>query len=307
MTKLVFPASGIVRDAPDGTIVTEYDGGFLPASSADGALTRFLTIAKSGLHIPLNFQKNDKFELLPFMFDLDSTIAMFTRRFVKQISYGAVNWGILPFISDVKALLSSVKDLADPTRLDEMSRERFDLSYSFREDSGTYYSGTSLPIERMVGKVFISGSKFWDVPSSDEFAGFFIQTMLDELGVHPDLKTLWDVVPLSFVVDYFMPVGSYLDTIHPRGWYNPKFRVNGNWSLKGELEIPVTGYSSSLTPKARTVWNCYARETGLPSVLGSRPQIKEPQWQAPSAVQLFNTAYLARAASGLAKGPRILR
>lgn len=34
---------------------------------------------------------------------------------------------------------------------------------------------------------------------------------LDSLGINPTLKNLWDIVPLSFVLDWIIPIGDYLE------------------------------------------------------------------------------------------------
>lgn len=228
-------------------------------------------------YVPLEFQSNNSFELIPFLFDLDGTIAMFAKKFWRQISYGSVNWGILPFISDVRSLVNTVKDILDNRVEKDLAKSAYECKRSFRTGSayGDFYGSY-----RMSGKVSVG------LPDmSSEHMAMYI--LLDELGVHPDLKTLWDVIPLSFVADYFFPVGDYLESVHPRGWFNPSVTFTGGVSLTGIADVKYTPTST-----VRSKVDVFSRRQS--SFIGSTRPPVSPSWQAPNARELFNTAYLAR-------------
>lgn len=238
-------------------------------------------------HVPLPFQENDGFELIPFLADLDGTIAMFTQKFWKQISYGSVNWGILPFISDVKSLGNSLSDafVGIKDTYKRMANRPVTVRCPVRYTKD--FSDHKLHFEGIVKlQGYVTG--LGDAPSPGES----LAILLDELGLHPDLKTAWDVVPLSFVADYFLPVGDVLESAHPRGWFCPEVTVNGNAAIQGIIkwETGPPYWNAKHVHSYRVYW----RSKVIVTVPVRRPQA--PEFSSPSPRELFNTAYLARAA-----------
>lgn len=248
--------------ANDGEIALTY---------ATQSLDDFVTFA-------LEFQQNNKFELIPAVFDLDGTLAMFTRKFWRQISYGAVNWGLLPFVSDVKSLYNTCLDYKGRI-LDQLTNQmEVEKTFPLNYNDGIFtFRGTI----RLTGTYWVS-SPVNAITSLKIFA--------DELGVHPDLKTIWDVIPLSFVADYFLPVGDYLESVHPRGWFNPVIQFTGNGTISGqwsrawglEGQKPTAPYSSG---------KGFSRGISI-SQSFTKDVNKSPNWQCPNPRQVFNTAYL---------------
>lgn len=62
-----------------------------------------------------------------------------------------------------------------------------------------------------------------------------IWAKLTQLGLQPDLYNIWDMVPFSFVVDWFLPIGDFFEEITRNTWlatmpYRTKLLV----SIKGE-------------------------------------------------------------------------
>lgn len=70
---------------------------------------------------------------------------------------------------------------------------------------------------------------------------------LDQLGLTNPLSVAWELVPLSFVVDWFLPVGNYVQSLVPpqgvnyvSGWISQKVLASGrNWTT-----IPPSGGST---------------------------------------------------------------
>jgi hypothetical protein len=55
---------------------------------------------------------SSSFGIIQFFAELDDTLAMFTKRFLRKLSYGSVTWGVLPFIQDLRALAATLNNLS---------------------------------------------------------------------------------------------------------------------------------------------------------------------------------------------------
>lgn len=242
--------------------------------------------ALQAAHISLDFQKNDGFELIPFLMDWDSTMLMFTKKFWEKLSYGAVTWGVLPFISECKALLETLLDLNGRIRdamtkiLNRRITRRTRWIYPSIEQTEFRYKveGTTTVSGHLTGGL--------SLPDSEIYKGLIL---LDEFGVHPDLKTVWDVIPLSFMVDYFLPIGDMLESLHPRGWFAPTLSLSGGHSVKYTVEQFPRGLRRE---GDSCEYEVYLRNPGL-LTLPTRPTVSPP-YEAPSILELFNTVYLTQ-------------
>jgi hypothetical protein len=240
---------------------------------------------------------NNDFELIPFFLDLDATIAMFSVKFLKQLSYGAVNWGVLPFISDVRSLIVSLRDIyrqgiGEFASCSKLSRRR-DINFTWPIFESPPYGNVEFREGNLLhaanGVARANGVLTWNPPSDDAFGKALF--LLDELGVHPDLKTAWDVIPLSFVVDYFIPIGNLLESLHPRGWGSSGYTFTGFTSVKLTCEIADVywWHGTQQRLKQSALYKYYARtsHSGLVPV-----PVTNVEWQAPSLREIFNAAYL---------------
>lgn len=231
------------------------------------------------------FDNND-FELIPFLMDLDSTIAMFSAKFLRELSYGAITWGVLPFISDMKACLNSIKDLYRKagSYCREVNRVLTGNFVSPEPTSlGAFECLTTTYTVRTKGRFTFT------VPQVDNKIDRALY-LLDELGVHPDLKTAWDIIPLSFVVDYFLPVGDILESLHPRGWSNSTV-FEGSFSISCKHYYHYSYFVEGkqwASNHAPLVLQSYTRRNSRGHLAFSLPV----EWSAPSDKELFNTAYL---------------
>jgi hypothetical protein len=146
---------------------------------------------------------SSRFSILQFLAELDDTLLLFTKRFWRELNYGSFTWGVLPFVNDVKAILETISSLS--TDLSQVSYEEV-ISSSLHEPWVSGSGGYSVTVEqRLQGSLDLSassGAAIW----------------LDRLGFHPDIGTAWDLVPLSFVVDWILPVGDFLSQFYDRGW-----------------------------------------------------------------------------------------
>lgn len=265
--------------------------------STDGCPTNIIGFcqskALSDTNFNLSFQDDNDFELLSLIAELDDLLATFTWNFWKQISYGSANWGVLPLISDIKSLISSLNNFysrAFERDLTKYANSRYAKSKSFS------YSGSTLPTNPNIscnwtlsGTLRLNGYTNIVIPSpSAQITA--LQIFADELGFHPDLRTIWDLLPLSFVVDYFLPVGDLIESLHPRGWFNPRITFDGACSFKGVVyhDAPHTfdRVRTSPTLPCRFYRRWHQRFTS-----GTR-QTPQVDFKLPSLRELFNTWYV---------------
>lgn len=283
----------------DSYIVSDgINRGFFPVSLS--FLDKFKQEAYNTVHLGLDFQENNNFELLPFLFDLDDTLAMFTKKFWAQLSYGSLSWGVLPFISDLKSLIDTCRDIQSDLAksYEKYVGKRVTRRFTYKK----YFLSTSKSgswNQLYEGTVVLQGNIVdFDMPDTAFEASL---VLLDELGLNLDLKTVWDVIPFSFVLDYFLPIGDALEALHPRGWFSPRFKFNGTVSF--DIEITSTwnrGLTSNVAyapSNARVYW----RDIINDNTLSTRPTV-EPEWTCPSWREIFNTYYLSEGIRGLFKG-----
>lgn len=243
-----------------------------------------LNAARNYMYLPLDFQENNDFEIIPFLVDLDDTIAMFSLKFLKSISYGGFTWGIRPFMSDVKSLMNTVGDLQDGIikSVEKYAGKRVHRRIPLEFEMSGIHSRLQCS-----GYITLTGYPDMNsaVPSNsrDAFLAF-----LDEIGLHLDLKTVWDVIPMSFALDYLFPVGDILESIHPRGWYCPTISFTGGYSINLNVDVWTTGYWAGYGGKAKLY---YRSPESANLTLTTRPPVV-PEWKWPGITETFNLWYL---------------
>lgn len=136
----------------------------------------------------------------------------------------AFKFGVEPLIGDIQACL----------KLLETGMGDFDLVFrknasemSVHADSGTTFKG----------RTTVSYVLKYDVSHS-------LPKMLNELGLIDPTQILWEVTPWSFVVDWFIPVGDWIESLTADCGLS--FRTGTlRRSLKGEFtfEDPVVSYA----------------------------------------------------------------
>jgi hypothetical protein len=234
------------------------------------------------------------FELLTFMADIDDTLGMFTRKFLAETSYGSVTWGILPFLSDAKALVAALRNILTKKAPFCVSVNRVrPIQYlcDIRNTASVPFGDTPMVITAAQGVSRLHGTIVVTPP--DTSAPDIVLKLLDELGVHPDLKTAWDIIPFSFVLDYFLPIGDILESLHPRGWGSTSAVFTGYLSHKFSANVNHSRVYSGLGQLAYdspVVMTSYER-TAIDGSFLPAPSAKV-DFTAPSMKELFNTTYL---------------
>lgn len=258
---------------------------------ARSAFSRIRYLLFDGLSLDLSFQKDDDFELLNLLGEMDELLLLFSKSFWQNLSYGSINWGLLPFVSDLKSLHASLRSLLNGKIFKEITEVRrmkkFKRFKPFRFDgvvSGNNVEFSAIGVLRTYG--------LYGIKHSLETTLLALQITLDELGVHPDLRTVWDLLPLSFVLDYFLPIGDLLESIHPRGWFNPDIQFTGGYSISSEIRLMYPKASSAVRINyLPSVWSVYERDQKSFTFRARKPP--ELEWKCPSFRQLVNTGYVS--------------
>lgn len=286
--------------------------GYLRTNNALSIFNDLYAQEMQKVYIPLDFQKDDNFELFTALADLDSTIATFSKKTLAGLfrpkptikngkkgsslltssgvaEAGAVyQWAALPLLSDLKSLYNSVQSTYNgqfARELEMLNGKRTTRRFQVNRETRSY---------RFEGSAVLQGRVIVDPNSMPSSAGGSplnsLKILLDELGVHPDLRTVWDIVPLSFVVDYLIPVGDTLEKVHPRGWFSPQFRFTGQFTLFGTLTVFV-----EQDRRKQTSFEVYRRGTA-PLTMSSRQanDMEVPQMDSLSALELGNIAILSK-------------
>lgn len=104
---------------------------------------------------------------------------------------------------------------------------------------------------------------------------------LTSLGVTNPLLIIWERVPFSFVVDWALPIGNYLDSLDALLGYTDAFTSTsvlsrGQWSSEGVKEIEgVLTYENSYFEAKRYVRLNRTAGSGVP--LPTFPRLKDPR------------------------------
>jgi len=249
---------------------------------------------------PLNWDKiptSSGFSILEILVELRETILMFSRRFWMNLglgdSVGAIQWGLLPLIRDCGAIVEALRNAysanVNPYEDTYTVEKTFDPTWHINVGEA---GGKLKIITHLTGTIDVTG-----VPE--------LLQAYDRIGFHPDITQLWNLVPGSFVVDYFYNVGDFLDQA---------FQVSGGWvqstnftgwhSQKIFWEYGIQGNSGYLSSEAQAFacldfsatcrGSLYIREWMNETIIRvpqGQPAELEPL-ELPSFTELLNTAYV---------------
>lgn len=242
----------------------------------------------------LNWKKlssSNEAGLLQNLAELDDTVAMFGKNLIKSLSYGGYKWGWAPFLSDVAAVNNTVNNCKkNPPGLPQQ------------------YSDTNTITKSVI--VGFRGGEIehtWELKTKYEGVITYdldILSLYDFIGFHPSPKLIWDLVPLSFAVDWVLPIGNMLDRISPsQGWVKC---VNfTGWKMvtatcKERVEKPFSPYDSySHDGKIKYFSRSYVSNIALEQ----KTAYKEIKANWPSFSNIMDYAYLANSFSSGSKKP----
>lgn len=111
--------------------------------------------------------------------------------------YLRTQYGILPTISDLQNIIGMFRG-AKP--------------YFDKNGFSTYHAGRSYSLSKN-GRSYAHSRQIKVATQSEENGVLALINRIDEFGFLPDAANLWDLVPFSFVLDWFVDVGSVLETL----------------------------------------------------------------------------------------------
>lgn len=163
-----------------------------------------------------------------------------TLRTLRNRNFLEWQFGMSPVINDLFTLAENLR------RVMEVSNDRQSMGGRPRRFS----LNRALPINGTPFIEFVGGSSNCDLHGTFSYAklratGSIIVTypevstalmdlyeLLDCFGIHPDLGTVWDASAFSWLIDWVVPVGDAIESLHRRGWTNPNVYVTGSLSAK---------------------------------------------------------------------------
>lgn len=226
-----------------------------------------------------------QFGLLQLIAEIDDTIAMFTMKFLRSMTYGSFTWGVLPFISEVKAILQALENAQKSW---DIVKYRDSGPISWKGDVNlTSWSSFNIHATAISGQWSVSGEA--DMSFQNPLSKF-----LDFIGLHPDLATAWDLVPLSFVIDWILPIGDFLSQFRQGGWVKTVYFTG--WSSYRIDSVSLVGVQGNGWKTSGFTYDggkfYYRSQTPLvliPPEVSMRPL--DPNL--PSPREAFNMFYLA--------------
>jgi len=169
----------------------------------------------------------------------------------------AYSYGLRPLLADVHAALflleKGYQSAPKPIEVKASSFARVGPAF-VHSDSGYYHGGAA-------GYIQTRGSVRFFVDNP-------IFRTLDQCGLVNPLSVVWELVPYSFVVDWFLPVGQFISGISPPqgvsfvdGWVSTRTRgLARHWTT---ISSPSPGYNTEAetieTTKARVALSSFPR------------------------------------------------
>lgn len=236
----------------------------------------------------LNWNKlptSSTFKIIQFLAELDDTLAMFTKKFISKLSYGAVTWGVMPFLSEMVALLDAINRI-----IDLINSESNIYPYHDSESTSVSFD-------------YVGGELLWDVTvdikmrnnGSIHMPQFDILQLYDLIGFQPSISTAWDLIPLSFAIDWFIPVGSFLDGLKASSGWVTHIYYEGWTSYTLEYKISPSStqpYHPDWKPVANWSGKVFHRYYNRCVLNDIEYEPKQDWFEMPSFMELFNTFYL---------------
>lgn len=127
-------------------------------------------------------------------------------------SWLSVQYGWIPLMSDVSGACSALSSLADKTvprvRVSGSARARWVEEIICGDN---VLGGTGVVVSRAY-ESFVKFVLYYELADAQA-------ALKSRLGLTNPLEIVWEVLPYSFVVDWFLPIGPYLGTLDaPNGW-----------------------------------------------------------------------------------------
>lgn len=190
-----------------------------------------------------------------------------------------LQYGWKPLLADVYGSCDALaKREQSDWRVTAVARQRDELTQTWvRRPTGTTYptGGTDACDVVAVRKrgVFI---RIDAIPQND------LTMSLASLGVTNPLLIGWELVPYSFVVDWFLPIGNWLNSLDAMLGFGPAWTSTSTWN---ETTWTDTGFSKDFSPTAWVRNNWFGtkrrlvvnRTVSYGTPLPAFPEFKDPR------------------------------
>jgi hypothetical protein len=226
-----------------------------------------------------------------FIAELDDTLVAFAARFMRNFfTYGEFTFGWGPFVQDLKNLFKSFDRLNK--LIEQQGVQRYSRRYELPQYDEVLRSGNQIyRIKRVSGWVNVSGTI--------NLKGLIPEVALDTFGLHFDQNVVWDLIPLSFLVDYIIPIGDMLESIRPSGWVRavPFDGWVSSRDVYHDGSVTASIWSDPSDPPLGPPAMRYTRtyHSGVFTVEASTGA----DWEFPSFKEMFNLLYVTRVRGSL--------
>jgi len=178
-------------------------------------------------------------------------------------------FGVKPLVSDINNVHSALTNLN--SEIEKLLNQRFPIAGKHREEKTDYWLHTNnasndthgyysqkISTLRKTTKTWVYGAvKRIDPAKLPTFDVAKHRALAEKLGLSLDVTDIWEAVPYSFVVDWFLPIQTFLEQFG-RAKPDPSWLLtDGAWSSVKTVTDGVT--SLAVTPTATT--NCAVTES----------------------------------------------
>lgn len=207
----------------------------------------------------------------------------------------AVQYGWSPLLQDIDGACSALAKLESRDwRITGKGAAKEIIRSSYRDESGEFFAGDASGLFGVFVRI-------------DAIPEQGILQSYSALGLTNPALIAWELVPFSFVVDWMLPVGSWLESLDAMLGYNEPFcsismLKKCEWKLKG-----LSGRTSSRSSRTdvQSSWSAsrkivtLSRDASKSVPLPSRPRLKDPRSM---AHMLNGLSLLTQAVSGWSRG-----
>jgi hypothetical protein len=188
------------------------------------------------------------------------------------------NFGVSPLLSDTAKLVntfSRVRKRLEWLKRNKNKRVRVGsrASYTQPDDEHVYLAGIGASTGPYIaqwrgsinGKLTASAWVKQNLPWLDSWLAF-VRGVVSDGGFNRPLSVIWEAIPFSWLVDYFVPIGDFLESVVFEDVKN--WEVSGfSWSFKAYYTFELRRFSAHherLANAGKYVWKRYSRRSGFP-------------------------------------------
>jgi hypothetical protein len=148
--------------------------------------------------------------------------------------YLSVNYGLLPTISDIQGILAAFQH-----HKPILDRNGFKTYHAGHTDQGK------------TGNTTVDLSQYVKIAIDDNDSMLYsLMNELDSWGFYPTFENIWDLIPYSFVVDWLLGVGDFLERIDTRlrvlrlgiRYVTLSRKLNYRYDIVPDSQSPYSGF-----------------------------------------------------------------